>query len=37
MMSGHPKYVVSATLEEAEWNNSTIIKENVAEEIKGIS
>ncbi len=32
-MNGLPKYVVSTTLEEAEWNNSTIIKENVAEEV----
>src|SRR5258708_2312646 len=28
-----PKFVVSSTLEKAEWNNSTIIKENIAEEI----
>lgn len=27
------KYVVSTTLEKADWNNSTIIKENVVEEI----
>jgi dihydrofolate reductase len=27
------KYVVSSTLEKADWNNSTIIKENVVEEI----
>ena len=34
MMNGYPKYVVSTTLEEPlGWNNSTIIKENVAEEI----
>ena len=32
-MNSLPKYVVSTTLEEAEWNNSTIIKENVAEEV----
>jgi len=32
-MNGYPKYVVSTTLEQAEWNNSTIIKENVSEEI----
>ncbi len=32
-MNGLPKHVVSTTLEEAEWNNSTIIKENVAEEV----
>ncbi|MFW6075162.1 MAG: dihydrofolate reductase family protein, partial [Chloroflexota bacterium] len=28
------KYVVSTTLETVEWNNSHIIKENVAEEIR---
>lgn len=28
-----PKYVVSATLKNADWNNSTIINENVIEEI----
>src|SRR5215210_9150882 len=28
-----PKYVVSVTLEEVEWNNSTLIEGNVAEEI----
>ena len=28
-----PKYVVSATLEEAEWNNSIIIREGVVEKI----
>jgi hypothetical protein len=27
MMNGYPKYVVSTTLEKAEWNNSTIFKE----------
>jgi dihydrofolate reductase len=33
-MNNTPKYVVSTTLEEPlEWNNSTLIKENVAEEI----
>jgi dihydrofolate reductase len=32
-MNGYPKYVVSTTLEEAGWNNSTIIKENVVEEV----
>jgi dihydrofolate reductase len=32
-MNGLPKYVVSTTLEKAEWNNSTIIKENVAEQV----
>ncbi len=28
-----PKFVVSSTLERAEWNNSTLIKANVEEEI----
>src|SRR6059036_628210 len=28
-----PKYVVSATLEEAEWNNSTVLEGNVVEEV----
>jgi len=33
-MNNTPKFVVSKTLEEPlEWNNSTLIKENVAEEI----
>jgi dihydrofolate reductase len=34
MMNGYPKYVVSTTLEESlGWNNSTLIKGNVAEEV----
>ena len=32
-MNSLPKYVVSTTLEKAEWQNSTIIRGNVAEEI----
>lgn len=28
-----PKYVVSTTLDDPEWNNSHLIKENIAEEI----
>jgi hypothetical protein len=33
-MNNTPKYVVSTTLEEPlEWQNSTLIKENVAEEV----
>lgn len=33
-MNSLPKYVVSTTLEEAQWNNSILIKENVIEEVK---
>ena len=34
MMNGYPKYVVSTTLQEPlEWNNSTLIKGNVAEKV----
>jgi len=29
-----PKYVVSQTLQKADWNNSTILKGNVLEEVK---
>jgi dihydrofolate reductase len=32
-MNGLPKYVVSTTLEKAEWNNSHVIKYNVVEEL----
>ncbi len=32
-MNGLPKYVVSTTLQNADWNNSTIISGNVAEEV----
>ncbi len=32
-MNSMPKYVVSTTLERADWNNSTLIKSNVVEEI----
>jgi dihydrofolate reductase len=32
-MNSMPKFVVSTKLEDAEWNNSTLIKENVAEEV----
>jgi dihydrofolate reductase len=33
MMNGYPRVVVSTTLEEAGWNNSTLIKENLVEEV----
>ena len=32
-MNGLPKYVVSTTLETVEWNNSHLIKGNIADEI----
>ena len=32
-MNSLPKYVVSTTLKKAEWNNSAIIKSNVAKEV----
>ncbi len=32
-MNSLPKYVVSTTLAKAEWNNSRLIKENVAAEV----
>jgi len=31
-----PKYVVSTTLETAEWHNSHLTKENIAEEVIGL-
>jgi dihydrofolate reductase len=33
IMNSYRKYVVSTTLEQAEWNNSSLIKGNVAEEV----
>ncbi len=32
-LNSQPKFVVSSTLDKAEWNNSTLIKGNVIEEI----
>jgi dihydrofolate reductase len=34
LMNGLPKYVVSSTLENVEWNNSWLINGNIPEEIK---
>lgn len=36
IMNSIPKYVVSTTLREATWNNSTIIRENVAQEVQAL-
>ena len=36
MMNAYPKHVVSTTLQEAEWNNSTIIDGDVAEAVAGL-
>lgn len=33
MMNNMPKYIVSTTLKNPVWKNSTVIKENVAEEV----
>jgi len=33
MLNSLPKYVVSRTLDTVEWNNSTLIKENVADKV----
>ena len=33
-LNNTPKYVVSTTLKNAEWNNSTVISKNILEEIK---
>jgi dihydrofolate reductase len=35
-MNGMPKYVVSRTLERADWNNSTIVSGDVAKEIAAL-
>jgi len=36
-MNSMPKYVVSSTLDSADWNNSTVINGNVAEEVAKLS
>lgn len=33
-MNSMPKYVISATLEQAEWNNSTVLRGEVAQEVR---
>ena len=35
-MNGLPKFVVSTTLDTAEWNNSRLIKANVADEVRAL-
>jgi dihydrofolate reductase len=35
-MNSMPKYVVSSTLEKAEWNNSTIVKSDFAKEVANL-
>jgi dihydrofolate reductase len=32
-MNGLPKYIVSSTLEDPDWNNSTVLKGDVADEV----
>ena len=36
LMNSLPKYVVSTTLADATWNNSTIIRENVAQAVQAL-
>lgn len=36
LMNGMPKYVVSTTLRDPEWNNSTVISGNVPEEVAAL-
>ena len=35
-MNSMPKYVVSSTLEEPSWQNSTVLSGDVAEEVSGL-
>jgi dihydrofolate reductase len=35
-MNGMPKYVVSKTLERADWNNSTILRGDIAQEVSAL-
>lgn len=34
--NGMPKYVVSSTLKKPSWNNSTVLKGDVAEQVRGL-
>jgi dihydrofolate reductase len=36
-MNGMPKYVASTTLERADWNNSTVIGDGVADEVRRLA
>jgi dihydrofolate reductase len=36
IINGMPKYVVSSTLEDAEWNNTTVLSGEVAEEVANL-
>jgi dihydrofolate reductase len=36
LMNSLPKYVVSTTLQDASWNNSTIIRDHVVEEVRAV-
>jgi dihydrofolate reductase len=35
-MNDMPKYVISSTLDRAEWNNSTVLKGDVADEVRNL-
>jgi dihydrofolate reductase len=35
-MNGMPKYVVSTSLARADWNNTTVIRGNIADEIEAL-
>jgi dihydrofolate reductase len=35
-MNDTPKYVISSTLDTAEWNNSTVLKGDVVEEVRNL-
>jgi dihydrofolate reductase len=35
-MNSMPKYVVSSTLERADWNNSTVLRGDLAEEVRAL-